>query len=89
VLRKVADMQTKPTGEPSGSPVPGVIPEPLRLRHDAVAANERDSVATDPGSSPRRRNSARGPLARLLSTLRGDKYMVGAYPPARDGAEER
>jgi hypothetical protein len=89
VLRKVADMQTKPTGEPSGSPVPGVIPEPIRLRHDAAAANERDGVATDQGSASRRRNSASGPLARLLSTLRGDKYMVGAYPPARDEAEER
>jgi hypothetical protein len=88
VLGKVADMQTKPT-EPSGSPVPGVIPEPVRLRHDAVAANERDGVAADPGSSPRRRNLASGLLARLLSTLRGDKYMVGAYPPARDEAEER
>jgi hypothetical protein len=88
VLRKVADMQTKPT-EPSGSPVPGVIPEPIRLRHDAVAANERDGVTIDPGPSPRRRNLVSGPLARLLSALRGDKYMVGAYPPARDEAEER
>jgi hypothetical protein len=89
VLRKVADMQTKPTGEPSGSPVPGVIPEPIRVRHDAVAANERDGVPTDQGSSPRRRNVARGPLAKLLSALRGDKYMVDAYPPARDEAKER
>jgi hypothetical protein len=24
---------------------------------------------------------ARGPLAKLLSNLRGDKYMAGAYPP--------
>ena len=45
-------MQIRPTGEPSGSPVPGVIPEPIRLRHDAVAANERDGVATDQTSSP-------------------------------------
>jgi len=89
VLGKVADMQGKPTGEPSGSPVPGVIPEPIRLRHEAAAANERDGVATDQGSSPPRRNPARGPLAKLLSTLRGDKYLVGAYPPTRDEAKER
>jgi hypothetical protein len=34
--------------------------------------------ATDTHSSPARR----GPLARLLEALRGDKYMVDAYPPA-------
>jgi len=35
-----------------------------------------------PPSARRRRNPARS----LLSALRGDKYMVGAYPPSRDGA---
>jgi hypothetical protein len=89
VLRKVAHMQTKPIGEPTGSPVPGVIPEPIGLHREAAPANERDGVATDQGSSPPRRNPARGPLAKLLSTLRGDKYMVGAYPPTRDEAKER
>jgi hypothetical protein len=80
-------MQTTPTGQPSGSPVPAIIPEPIRLFRDAVAANELDGVATDQGSSPRRRNVAHGPLAKLLSTLRGDKYMVDAYPPAREANE--
>jgi hypothetical protein len=27
-------------------------------------------------------NRARGPFARLLSVLRGDKYLVDAYEPA-------
>jgi hypothetical protein len=41
-------------------------------------------------SSPRRRNPASIGLARLLSVIRGDKYLVDAYPPAwhaaaRDG----
>ena len=70
MLGKVADMQTEPTSEPTGSPVPGVIPEPIRPRNPASSA-----------------------LAKLLSALRGDKYMVGAYPPdwggAAPGAEPR
>jgi hypothetical protein len=55
VFGKVADMQTETTIEPTGSRVPGVIPEPIR---------PRSSV-----------------LAKLVSALRGDKYMVDAYPP--------
>jgi hypothetical protein len=63
VLGKVADMQTKPTSEPTGSPVSGVIPEPVRPRNPASRV-----------------------LAKVLSALRGDKYMVGAYPPEWRGA---
>jgi hypothetical protein len=63
VLGKVADMQTKPTSEPTGSRVPGVIPEPIRPR-----------------------NTASSVLGKLVSALRGDKYMVGAYPPEWRGA---
>jgi hypothetical protein len=29
-----------------------------------------------------------GPLARLMAALRGDKYMVDAYPPAKLPTEE-
>jgi hypothetical protein len=36
----------------------------------------------DATSSPSRRHPARRAHARLLSALRGDKYMVNAYPPA-------
>jgi hypothetical protein len=65
-------MQTMPTSEPNGSPVTGVIPEPIRLRDDALA------IAPAP---PRRR---RNPASRLLSALRGDKHMIGAYPPGNE-----
>jgi hypothetical protein len=39
-------------------------------------------MQTTPTSARRRRNPTRS----LLSALRGDKHMVGAYPPIRDGA---
>jgi hypothetical protein len=65
-------MQTKPTSEPTGSLTPGVVPEPIRL-HD-------DAVTFAPAASPRRRN----PASKLLSALRGDKYMVDAYPPGKE-----
>ena len=68
-------MQTKP----SGSPVPGVLPEPVRVHYDAAAASKRDGVTIDP-APPRRRNA----LAMLLSYLRGDRHMVGAYPPGKE-----
>jgi hypothetical protein len=32
--------------------------------------------------SPRRRDPASTALAKLLSVIRGDKYLVDAYPPA-------
>jgi hypothetical protein len=48
----------------------------------------------DPASSPGRRNPASTALAKLLSVIRGDKYLVDAYPPTwhdagavRDGDE--
>ena len=85
-------MQTQPTIEPTGSPVPGVIPEPMRVHQDAVAAHKPPTGpstargTTKPASSPGRRNPASIVLAKLLSTIRGDKYMVDAYPPAWHGA---
>ena len=63
MLEKVADMQTELISEPTGSRVPGVIPEPIRPRNPASSV-----------------------LAKLASALRGDKYMVGAYPPEWRGA---
>ena len=67
-------MQTKPTG----SPVPGVIPEPVRAHDDAAAGSKPSGVTSEVGSPHR------GPLAKLMSRLRGDKYMVDAYPPGQD-----
>jgi hypothetical protein len=87
-------METKATMEPSVSPVPGVIPEPTRVHHDRAPAHEgrvpvpRSGAASEPASSRGRRTV----LAKLLSAIRGDKYMADAYPPtprpspaARDG----
>jgi hypothetical protein len=85
-------MQTKPTTEPTGSAVPSVSREPLRVHHHTVAAHERltatatASQTTGRASSPGRRNPASIVLAKLLSAMRGDKYMVDAYPPAWHGA---
>jgi hypothetical protein len=36
--------------------------------------------------TPTRARRRRNPARSLLSVLRGDKYMVGAYPRTRDGA---
>jgi hypothetical protein len=80
-------MQTKPMIEPAGSPVPGVVPEPWRVHHDPAAGSERPT-ATSTTSGPTmsaspsgRRNPARSLRAKLLSAIRGDEYMVDAYPP--------
>jgi hypothetical protein len=39
-------------------------------------------MQTTPTGAPRRRNPARS----LLSAVRGDKHMIGAYPPTQDRA---
>jgi hypothetical protein len=44
-------MQTRPTIELSGSPVPGVIPEPWRVHHDTVAADEHPTGAGMPAAT--------------------------------------
>jgi hypothetical protein len=73
-------MHTDEAMKPSGSPVSGVIPE--------------SGGVDDPVASTGRRNPASVLFAKLLSVIRGDKYLVGAYPPAwhsatavRDGDE--
>jgi hypothetical protein len=81
-------MQTKTTIEPTGSRVPGVIPEPVRVHDDTVVAHQRLAATptagdmTKPASSPGRPNPASLVLAKLLSVIRGDKYMADAYEPA-------
>ncbi len=66
-------MQTKPTIEPAGSPVPGVIPEPLRVHQDTVAGQERPTSTARgtgvPASSPGRRSPVPILLAKLRSAL--------------------
>jgi hypothetical protein len=80
-------MQTKVTPQRSGSPVPGVIPEPAHVHHAANEADRRRSATptahdvANPAPSSRRRNPARKMLGKLVAALRGDKYMANAYPP--------
>jgi hypothetical protein len=71
-------MATKPTLEPSDSPVPRVIPEPVRVHDDSALGKPR--AATEPVPSARRPGLAR----RLLGVVRGDKYMADAYAPAKE-----
>lgn len=75
---KAAEMATKPTLEPSESPVLGVMPEPTRVHDDSAPAKPR--ATTEPVPSPRRPGMAR----RLLGAVRGDKYMADAYPPLKE-----
>jgi hypothetical protein len=70
-------MQPNSTIEPSGSPVPGIVPEPVRAHRDAEAT---------PTTARHQRNPVRMVLAKLLSVIRGDKYMADAYPPDWPGS---
>jgi hypothetical protein len=68
-------MHTEPAIEPPASPAAGIIDQPVG------AVTEVGGGA--PAAAPSRGN--RDPVRRLLrkamSVVRGDKYMVGAYPP--------
>jgi hypothetical protein len=75
-LGKAAEMATKPTLEPTESPVPGVIPEPSRVQDDSAPAKARATTEAVP--------SRPGLAGRLLGVLRGDKYMADAYPPPKE-----
>jgi hypothetical protein len=68
-VRKVTDMQTSSAIERPDPPGPGIVPEPV----DAEATPTNGASPTNP---------ARKVLAKLLSVIRGDKYMADAYPPA-------
>jgi hypothetical protein len=79
-------MHAKPTIEPSRSAVPGVLPEPVYVHHDGDREDGRDGAtpaanAAAPAPPSRRRNPARTMIARFVAALRGDKHMIGAYPP--------
>ena len=67
-------MQPNSTIEPAGSPVPGIVPEPARVDRDPEAGRT---------TARHHRNPASTVLAKLLSVIRGDKYMADAYPPDR------
>jgi hypothetical protein len=63
---------------PDRPSVPGIIPEAVHVRHDNAGATtvRRDAV------DAHRQNPVRRAVERLLSALRGDQYMVDAYPVA-------
>lgn len=74
-------MQTKPRIE-TGS----LILEPVPLQHDVAARKRLTATATvtgttEPALQSRRGNAGSSPFAKLLSVIRGDKYMANAYPP--------
>jgi hypothetical protein len=55
-------------------------PEPSLVHDEPVASSGRDSRRAAGATTPLA--ARRTPLARLLAALRGDKYIVDAYPPA-------
>ena len=80
-------MKTTFPMESHSSPAAGIIPEPS-LVHDEPAASPRRGGRRAASASTTRLAARRTPLARLLAALRGDKYMLDAYPPAVPPADE-
>jgi hypothetical protein len=68
------------------SPSPATIREPLLVPDETAAATRRASQQA--AGTTTRPPARRTPLARLLAALRGDKYMVDAYPPAVSPTKE-
>ena len=66
-----------PISQPDRSPAPGIIPGPVHVSDGAAAL----AAVTEKRDEPKgRRNPVRIVSAKVMSALRGDKYMVGAYP---------
>lgn len=63
------------------SPAPGIIPEPAHVSSDAAPPTATIEKAGNP--KPGRPNLLRIAVGKVISALRGDKYMIDAYPPAR------
>ncbi len=72
------------------SPAPGIMPAPVRARDQSAMltrTGEREVArAIELSSSPGQRNPVSRVLGKLMSVIRGDKYMVGAYPAWPDSA---
>jgi hypothetical protein len=70
-------MHNEPAVAPPASPSAGIVP------HSVPAVTEAVSRPPAPVWSPGGRQPVRFVLLlrKLMSALRGDKYMVGAYPP--------
>jgi hypothetical protein len=73
--------------EPPDRADPGVDPGLVGGRDGDAAAHDAGD-APSPSDTTRTRSRAHGPLDRLLSVLRGDKYMADAYEPARSALME-
>ncbi len=71
-------MKTTSEIESNTSPAPGIIPEPSLVHDEPAASARRGGTPSADTTTGRRQN----PFARLGAALRGDKYMVDAYPPA-------
>ena len=69
------------TNQSDRSPAPGIIPEPPHISSDGAPLTATIEKAHNP--KPGRPNVLRIAVAKLISALRGDKYMIDAYPPAR------
>ena len=61
----------------------------LGLVREGDATSHHAGGAPTPIDLPRTRSRAIGPFARLLSVVRGDKYMADAYEPAWSALMER
>jgi hypothetical protein len=68
------------TSQPDRSPAPGIIPDPVHV-HDLLGTPTPANGKTARANAERR-NPARIGLAKVASAIRGDKYMVDAYPAA-------
>lgn len=67
------------TNQPDRSPAPGIIPGPVHVTDGAAPPPAVPEKRNQPKG---RRNPVRIAGAKVMSALRGDKYMVGAYPTA-------
>jgi hypothetical protein len=72
-------MNPTSTTEAHHSLAPDGLVEPSLIPDGPVASTRADTRPVD--ASTTRPAAPRSPLARLLAALRGDKYMVDAYPP--------
>ena len=79
-------MHTTSPVESHTSPAPGIIPEPSQVHAEAAPSTHNDGRRA--GVATPRPTARRAPLARVLAALRGDKYMVDAYPPASQPPNE-
>ena len=81
-------MQNERTIEPPDRAAPGANPGLVRVRDGEAAARDAGAAPTAI-DLPRTRSRAISPFARLLSVVRGDKYMADAYEPAWSALMER